>query len=352
MTVRGMTPKLRRCKRLVLAGLRGKRLGDALGISARMANNYIQQLLFMGELIEIKGPKRSTPRVFSDGKPTDNPYKNDIEMCQTVDNDGNATIVKRVVPTSNASEINARPLKTVRFHCTGCYDVPVMILGDHGGVIRDSDGYTVGEWSDIKDVNGSKRQYGKARLYPGEDLPFTLYLARAGPKLTVTPCPRQVYYKTADIEGPRALTEQVLRLINLLTDVHGWQLGAPVYKGVDHYALDSPDLSPLLKYADRQTDPDNARVHVDTSEGAPEIEVYNDHPGAVNDVITLYELPERIEGITASLTAVHGTLTLLADNVTRLTEITAKLVNNQAQQATILNSQYIPNTNTDNIGYR
>ena len=329
--------------------MRGEKLGRALGVSGRTANNYILQLIYMGELIEIKGPKKSTPRIFCDGKQENDPYKNVLNMSQIEDADGKTTIVKRVVPSSNESENTAPSDKVVRFHCTGCYEIAVLSLGDHAGIIRDADGYTIGEWSDIQIVNGSARQYGKIRLYPGEDLHFTLYLAKDGPKITVTPCPRDVYYRTADIEGPRVLTEQVLRLINHLTDVYKWVFGQPVYKGTDHYAMTSPDLAPLLKYADRQKDIDGARVHVDTSKGVPEIEVYNDHPGAINDVITLYELPERIDSITSSLTAVHATLSILSDNMDKLTEITAKLINQQAQQASLSN-QYAP-TKSDNRGY-
>lgn len=350
MTKADLQPHLRRCKKLVLGGARGRDLARMLGVSERTTRNYINQLVFMGELIEIKGPKRTTPRAFSDGKPEIIPFKNTDEKSQHDGNGAETDVFKRVVGSTLTLENCGIPKKTVRFHCTGAYEIPVLVLGDHGGVIRDAQGFTVGKWSDISAPNNSPRQYGTLRLYPGEDTKLTLYLAKEGPKVTMCPNPRDVYYKTANLEGPQALNDQVYRVLNFLTDNYAWKFGAPVFKGVYHYAGDLDELSPLLRLADPTTDMDNARVHVDNSTGKPEIETYSDSPTAHADIVTLYELPERIDNITASLTAVHGTLRILAESVGQLTDITAKLINTQAQQVQAMASQYTAPPG-DNRGY-
>lgn len=335
---------------MVLQGLRGDRLGRALGVSGRTANNYINQLVYMGELVEIKGPKNSTPRIFADGKAQPAPFKTNDEMTQTPENNDDPEFFKRVVGGSNDQENLGRPEKLVNFHCSGAFDIPVLVLGDHAGVIRDKDGWTIGEWSEIKDANGSLRQYGHARLYPNESLNFTLYLAKGGNKLTTVPQPRDIYYKTAETEGPRVMVEQVYRLLNLFNDLYGWKFGAPVFKGAYHIANRSPDMAPLLSLYDREKKDDSARVFVDYSHGTPEIETATDSPDAYRDQITLIELPERIDNITASLTAVHGTLRILAESVGQLTDITAKLINTQAQQVQAMASQYTAPPG-DNRGY-
>ena len=339
----------------MLGGARGATLARALGVSVRTSNNYINQLLYMGELIEIKGQKRTTPRVFIDGKTQPSPFKTIPDMSQPTDADHeNAQendLFKRVVGGSVTTENLGRPEKLVNFHCTGAYDIPVIVLGDHGGIIRDKDGYTIGEWSDIVAPNGSKRQYGHARVCPNESLHFTLYLARDGNKITTVPNPRDIYYKTAETVGPGLMTDQVYRLLNLFTDLYGWKFGTPVFKGEYHIANRSPDLAPLLSLYDRQTQRDGARVFVDYSHGTPEIETATSSPDAYRDQITLTELPERIDAITASLSAVHGTLKVMADNMAQLTVITAQIINTQADQikGAVQTYQAPP---SDNRGYQ
>lgn len=340
MTARDLKPHLKKCKRLVLEGQRGQQLADSLAVSKSTAYNYIEKLVYMGEIIDITGDEHSTPRIYEDGR-REPPFSKKIELekenSQTDEKDPeNNDLTKRVVGSSDEGTDTGRPSKVVRFHCTGCWDVPVITLGNHSGRIEDSDGYTIGQWSDMRISNGSRRQYGSARLYPGEDLKFTLFHAKAGPKLTVTPNDRLVYYKTADMEGPRLLEEQVNSLLDLLTNNHGWRFGQPVYKGVDHYALIADELAPLLKFADKKKDIDNAPVHVDTSLGEPEIEVFNDHPGAIEDVITLYEIPQQLKAMKESLNQVYSTLRIVASSVGEITKITAELVKAQAQTTEII----------------
>lgn len=355
MTARDITPALKKCKRLILEGKRGKELANCLGVSPRTAYNYVARLRYMGEIVDVTGDNLTTPRIYEDGR-REPPFNKEVAQPdgegQTIEGTPeNTDFSKRVVGSSITEDRTGRPNKVVRFHSTGCWDVPIIVLGDHAGRLTDRNGYTIGQWSDMKVSNGSRRQYGTARLYPGEDLRFTLYHAKAGPKLTVTPNDRMVYYKTANIEGPKLLEEQVNSLLDVLTEVHGWKFGQPVYKGVNHYALISPDLAPLLKYADKHTDPDNARVHVDTSIGEPEIEVYDDHDGAIDDVITLYEIPEQLEAMRNSLNEVYttmakvdGILRIMASNVGELTKITAELVKTQAVETQI--------RTFDGIGYQ
>ena len=354
MTSRDLTPELKRVKKALLEGKRGQALADSLGMKKTTVYNRVAQLLYMGEIRDITGNPRSTPRIYADGRKEPPFSKNSELLEEKTQTDEKAPEIepftKRVVPSSNEVIKTGRPSKVVRFHCTGCWDVPVIVLGNHIGRISDRKGYTIGQWSDMENSNGSIRQYGKVRLYPNEDLKFTVFHAKAGPKLTVTPNPREVYYKTADREGPILLADQVFNLLDLLTDVHGWQFGQPVYKGTDHYALTSEELAPLLKYADRHKDPDNARVHVDTSTGAPEIEVYNDHEGAIEDVITLYELPQQLDAMKSGLSEIYGTLKIMASSMGELTKITAELIKNQAQTVTAVTEQKIKEF--DGVGYQ
>ena len=345
MTTRDMTPDLKRCKSYVLQGLRGDRLAKALGVGKTKAYNMVRQLLFMGQLVDITGDNTSTPRIYDD---PENPTLIRVkkEPSQTVET-ANAE-----VPSSKECAPCPRPNNLVRFHCTGAYECIVLHLGAHTGAIIDGRGVEVGAWTEERNSNGSIRQYGHADLFPEETLHFTLYMARAGPKLTVTPNPRPVYYRNATTEGPAQLTEQVNELWNLLTYAQGWRLAPPVFKGTYHIATIGDSFAPLLKYTDRQLDIDSASVHVDTSVGAPEIEVYMDHPEAGEDVNILYELPQRIRGLTAGLSAMSDTMALIARNLEQLTAITAQLSNNQASLIEIQTKPaYATTPPNDNRGY-
>ena len=344
MTTAGLKPHLKRCKSLTLAGLTAEQIAQKLDVSVKTVYNYLKQLVFMGEL-NIIGPENSTPRIYEDGKRADPPYNYNPSNSQIEES---TTDFKRgVLSTSNSENLGTRD-KMVRFHCTGAWIVLIEDMGDHGGVIRDGDGYTIGEWSQITNANGSKRQYGKIRLYPGEDMHFTLYLAKAGPKLTVTPNPRYVYYRGSDITGPRALAEQVYKLMDVLTSLYGWRFIGIDNKSIEHYAIDNADLATLLSLADRNRDPDGARVHVDASNGTPEIEIYNDHPGAYDDMVNIYDLPEWINAVNDSLIAIKGTLRLVSDNIGQLTNISAQIIKQQAEGMT---GQPYTSQPHDNRGY-
>ena len=347
-TARDLKPHLKKCKALVLSGLRGKRLGDALGISERTAYNYVNQLIYMGELIEVKGPKNTTPRIFLDGKGQINPYKNTSEYTQIAEKDDDGNIIKRVVGGSNDTATPDQDKKLLNFHCSGAYDIPIIILGDHAGIIRDADGYTIGEWSEVKNANGSLRQYGHARLYPNESLRFTLYLAKDGNKLTTVPVDRDIYYKVVKTEGPRQMADQVNRLMNLLTDLYGWQFGRPTYKGQYHIANRDPALSDLLALDDNKVKDDSAGVFVDYSHGTPEIETASINPNYADDAVTLADLPDHINSIKAGMVAIHGTLRVMSDNMAQLTAITAQIIKQQAEGIT---GQGYTSQPHDNRGY-
>lgn len=349
MTAQDLKPILRKTKRLVLEGQRGQTLADSLGVCKKTANNYINQLVYMGELIEVKGPKNSTPKIYEDGKARvfyNSKFTPSEEQTQTGGKSTeNGVFSERVVPSTPNLPSEGIPSKCVRFHCTGCYDVPVISLGDHAGRIIDSRGLSLGQWSELKNSNGSRRQYGTVRLYPNEDLKFTLFYLKnpeqydnqkdITEKITITPNPRDVYYKTAKKEGPVLLQEQVNRLLDVLTYNHHWVFGQPVFKGTYHFALDTPELAPLLQFHNKEFDHENARVHVDTSEGSPEIEFYADPNGdmdrAQEDAINFLELPQLLDGLKQSVGQIYGTLRIVASSVGELTKITAELVKVQAQ---------------------
>lgn len=344
MTTRELSPQLRTCKKLVLQGLRGERLARALGVGKTTAHNLVKQLVFMGALVDITGDPKSTPRIYDD---PENPtlFNNEKAPPQYPES------ADALVPSSKACEPSPRPNKLVRFHCTGAYECAVLILGQHDGPIVDKRGVEVGGWSELKNCRGSLRQYGHAELYPNEVLHFTLYHARAGPKLTITPNPRPVYYLNADKEGPAQLLDQVNNLWNLLTYCQGWRLDTPIFKGTYHYATIGDDFTPLLKYIDRQTDIDNAYIHVDMSVGAPELEIYDDHNGAIEDVRLLYELPQRMRTITASLAQMSISLTQISENLDQLTAITSQLSSNQAVLTDVVTRPPYSTPPGDNRGY-
>lgn len=323
MANKDLWPILKKTKRLVLSGLRGKRLANELEVSERTAHGYIQRLVLMGELVDITGDPTSTPRIYDDAKKR-------VQFC-TPSSPSEFGNQKRVGVESTKDPATCPPEdKSLRFHCTGAYICLIQTLGAHTGRISDSRGLTVGNWSKPANCNGSVRQYGSLRLPEGDDLKFTLYLAKAGPKLTVTPQPRDVFYKTANNEGPRALWGQVYSLLNLLTEVHGWQFGQILYKGTNHGAVLSGVIDPLIDYMDLGNDSANARYHVDTSTGSPELEVYYNRPEAQKDVDLIFELPQRFESIQASLTGIYGVLNTVSLSLEQLANITAQLATTQA----------------------
>lgn len=323
MASKDLWPILKKTKRLVLSGLRGERLAKELGVSKRTAHGYIQRLVLMGELVDITGDQTSTPRIYDDAKKR-------VQFCtppSTLEN-----LIKKTGGVESTKDSATYPPedKALRFHCTGAYICLVQTLGAHTGRISDSRGLTVGGWSEPANCNGSIRQYGTLRLPEGDDLKFTLYLAKAGPKLTVTPQPRDVYYKTANNEGPRALWGQVYSLLNLLTDVHGWVFGQVLYKGTNHGAVLSGVIDPLIDFMDLRNDADNAPYHVDTSTGSPELEVYYDRPESQKNVDLIFELPQRFESIQESLAHIYGVLNTVSASLEQLANITAQLATIQA----------------------
>lgn len=342
MTTQKMAPHLKKCKRLILEGKRGEALAKGLGVSTRTVYNYTKQLEYMGEIIDITGDKHSTPRIYEDGRARvfyNSKFAHQNEDSQITEKDPeNNEFSKRGVGSTPILHTEEIPTNCVRFHCTGCYEVPIIRLGDHAGRIVDTEGRTLGQWSNVANCTGSRRQYGKVRLYPNEDLHFTLYYVthpQPFEKITVTPNPRNVYYKMAKKQGPILLEEQVNALLDVLTVNHGWIFDRPVFKGTYHFALTSPNLAPLLQLADKDTDRDDCRLHIDTSEGSPEIEFYSDPNGdmdqAQEDVINVQELPVLLAGLKESVGQIYGTLRIVASSVGELTKITTELTKVQAQ---------------------
>ena len=348
MTAQDLKPHLKKCKRLVLEGQRGQQLADSLGVSKRTAHNYVKILEYMGEIKDITGNPKTTPRIYEDGRARvyyNSEFAHLNDMSQTgADNLEIYQVTKRGVGSTPNLHTDGTPINCVRFHCTGCYEVPVIRLGDHAGRITDENGLTLGKWSDIANCNGSRRQYGTIRLYPYEDLKFTLFYFREaekeGQKLTVTPNPRDVYYKSAKKTGPPLLEEQVNRLLDTLTNNHGWLFARPIFKGTYHFALTSPELAPLLSLADKSVDQDDAPLHIDTSEGTPEFELYASSDGdmdrAQEGVINIQELPTLLDGLKKSVGEIYGILKIVATSTGELTRITAELVKNQAQTTNIV----------------
>lgn len=334
-----ITPQLRKTKRLVLSGLTGERLAKALGVAPRTAHGYVKRLVLMGELIDITGDPNSTPRIYDDAKKR-------VTFMHTPSTP--ETPIKERVgvgTTPKCASLNEDP-KVMRFHCTGCYDVVIETLGEHSGRIADGQGYTIGGWSEITSCNSSMRQYGRLRLPEGDDLKFILYLAKAGPKLTIYPQPRDVYYKTANSEGPRALWTQVYSLLNILTERYGWIFGQVIYKGTNHGAMLTGAIDPLLKYMDLSKDSPQARYHIDTSKGTPELEVYYDSPTAQEDANLIFELPDRLNNLELSLSKAYRVLDTLRDGVDKLTVLTAKLIEAQANITNFLAKSLETNNNT------
>lgn len=362
MTSQDLKPHLKKCKRLVLEGQRGQALADSLGVCKKTAHNYIKILEYMGELKDITGNPKTTPRIYEDGRARVFYNSEFTHLEDKSQQDGKNPDIYQVCEKGVRSTPNLHtegtPNNCVRFHCTGCYEVPVIRLGDHAGRIADENGLTIGKWTDMANCNGSRRQYGTVRLYPYEDLKFTLFYfseqGKEGQKITVTPNPRDVYYKSAKRTGPPLLEEQVNKLLDVLTLNHNWVFARPVFKGTYHFALTSPDLAPLLALVDKSVDRDDARLHVDTSEGTPEFEVYASSDGdmeqAQRDIINIQELPELIDSLTHTASNMYGMLKVVVTSIGELTRATAELTKNQAQ--IIEDIAQTPIKTFDGVGYQ
>lgn len=311
MTRQKLDPRLKKFKRILLAGNSIASASKELKIGKSTGYSYAQQLEFLGEIRRIPGTKN--PLIYEDAK---RPLSGNAGTVESPGNDYGVVQYPETAPLS-------RPDKMVRAHISGAYVVQVETVGDRGGRIADGQGYTIGGW------HKTERLVKKTRVHDGflyghhETIKFILYLASEGPKLNIYPRPRPVYYKTATIEGPKAMENQVLEVCRNL-ERYGWKFRTrPALAGVMHYG----DIDPrLLGIADPMHDFDGAAVHTDTSPGYPEIEIYDDHETAQRDIVILSELPDRIIQITDALTETTNALMVISDTAALLQENQARII--------------------------
>lgn len=324
MTKHQMPAQLKKFKKLILTGKSIPSVCQLMKIGRTTGYEFAKKLEYLGEIRRVPGTL--SPVLYEDAKKGGcfgTAGSEDFSGC----------INPGVLPSENEQDApdTGRPDKLVRAHFTGAWIVEVKTVGDRPARLADGQGYTIGGWA------RQERLVKKTRVHDGfiygvhEVLKFTLYLASAGPKLNIYPRPRQIYYKNATIEGPRALESQCLDVCRVL-ERYGWEFSnRPALSGVMHYG----DIDPrLLGLAVKGHQDDNAPVHSDASGGEPEVEIYGDSPTAQRDIDILSTLPKRIVSITSALVATQDALSVISDTMAELTATTASI---QATQAQMLN---------------
>ena len=314
--------QLKKFKHLLLMGKSIPSVCKIMGIGKSTGYEYATKLEYLGEIRRVPGTL--SPVLYEDAK-----KGGSFELSGQTEKSG--TYCPGVSLDETAPEEQAelsRPDKLVRAHFAGAWVVLVEQVGDRPLRLADGQGYTIGGWArEERLMKGTRIHDGFLYGYH-EQIKFKLYLASAGPKLNIYPRPRQVYYKTATIDGPRALESQCLEVCRVL-ERYGWKFSArPALSGVMHYG----DIDPrLLGLACKGHQDDNAPVHSDASGGTPEIEVYSDSPTAQRDIDILSTLPERIVSITAALVATQDALSLISDTMAQLSDALVGIQTVQAQ---------------------
>lgn len=337
MTRRRLDPKLKKFKAYLLSGNSIASASKEMGIGRTTGYTLSKKLEYLGEIRRIPGTVN--PIVWEDGK---KPFSGSAGYIEKTEHDYG-------VVTSDQYGLTSRPEKFVRAHISGAYVTLVETVGERGGRIVDGEGYTIGGWQ--KDERLIKR----TRVHDGflyghhEMTKFILYLASEGPKLNIYPRPRQVYYKSATVDGPRAMENQCLEVCRVL-ERHGWKFATrPALAGVMHYG----DIDPrLLGLADPMTDFDGDPVHTDTSPGTPEVEIYGDSPTAQRDIVILSELPDRIVQITNTLAETTHALMQISDGMDYLSKATIQLQQSQTTILEILARDSVPFRAFDGVGYQ
>ena len=313
--------QLAKFKRLLLSGKSIPSVCKLMNIGRTTGYEYATKLEYLGEIRRVPGTV--SPVLYEDAKKGGCfGQSGQSEKSERV----NPGVLHPESDSEEAKELG-RPDKLVRAHFAGAWVVQVAQVGDRPVKLADGQGFTIGGW------NREERLVKNTRIHDGflygvhEQIKFKLYLASAGPKLNIYPRPRQVYYKNATIEGPRAMEAQCLEVCRVL-ERYGWTFATrPALSGVMHYG----DIDPrLLGLACKTHQDDNAPVHSDASGGTPEIEVYADSPTAQRDIDILSTLPERIVSITSALLATQDALSLISDTTA---ELSNALVGIQAVQA-------------------
>lgn len=322
MTKKGLPAQLRKFKRILLTGKSVPTVCQLMKIGRTTGYEYTKKLEYLGEIRRVAGTL--SPVLYEDAKK---------RGCFGYA--GSPEISERFCPADELekSDLSApneltRSDKFVRAHFAGAWVVSVDKIGDRPTRLEDGQGYTIGGFAP------KERLIKKTTVHDGhimgyhEIIKFTLYLANKGPKLTIFPNPRQVYYENATIEGPRALERQCLEVCRIL-ERNGWKFSSrPALRGEMHYG----DIEPmLLAHANPDHHDDNAPVHTDASNGEPEVEIYGDSPTAQRDIDILSTLPERIVSITSALVATQSALTVISDTMGQLVNATANIQAIQAQ---------------------
>lgn len=326
MTMRELNPKLKKFKALLIEGHSCKRASQIMHVSKTTGYEWAQKLEFLGEVRRVPGTL--SPILYEDAKRgVDSVHAGTSEKAEPKSGTVNGVVTPTETATEEYAELS-RPDKLVRAHISGAYVVKIETVGERPIRLADGQGLTIGGWA------RQERLVKNTRVHDGflygfhEQIKFKLYLAAAGPKLNIYPRPRQVYYKSCTIEGPKLMESQALEVCRVL-ERYGWAFdGRPALAGVMHYG----DIDPrLIGLANRQHQDDNAPVHCDVSNGEPEIEVYADSPTAQRDIDILSTLPERIVSITNALDSNTAALNTISNTMIELTNLSAQLQAIQAQ---------------------
>lgn len=349
MTLRELNPKLKKFKALLLEGHSAKRASQIMKVSKTTGYEWAQKLEFLGEIRRV--PETLSPILYEDAKRgVDSVRAGTIQKAEQKSGIVNPVVTRAESDAEEYTEMS-RPDKLVRAHITGAYVVQVDTVGERPIRLADGQGLTIGGWARQERLVKSTRVHDGFLYGFHEQIKFKLYLAAKGPKLNIYPRPRQVYYKSCTIEGPKLMESQALEVCRVL-ERYGWSFdGRPALSGVMHYG----DIDPrLIGLANRQHQDDNAPVHADVSNGEPEIEIYADSPTAQRDIDILSTLPERIVSITNALDSNTAALSTISNTMIELTNLSAQLQAIQAQTLSLIAGQPAPQTLTtpfDSRGY-
>lgn len=345
MSKTALPSQLKKFKRLLLTGKSIPAVCQTMKIGKTTGYEFAKKLEYLGEIRRVPGTL--SPILYEDAK-----KGGCFGGAGSVENSErfNPVVESEKTDSATLSELS-RPDKLVRAHFAGAWVVRVEEIGERPIRLADGQGYTIGGWKREERITKGTRVHDGFLYGYHEQIKFKLYLASAGPKLNIYPRPRQVYYKTATIDGPRALETQCLEVCRVL-ERYGWKFdGRPALSGIMHYG----DIDPrLLGLTTREHQDDNAPVHSDASGGEPEVEIYGDSPTAQRDIDILSTLPERIVSITSALIATQDALTVISDTMGELMAVTASMQATQAQSMEMFaKAQAMPMTapSFDSRGY-
>lgn len=338
MTGHTLTETEQKIKKLVLKGVSRKDIARQTEKGVRTIYNTIEKLERLGHLIPIPGTK--SPRAYEDGF-----SELSLKVCSVSGSEKNCTPNSPPINPPIAPHPFVMPSKTVRVHFAGAFSVSINSEGRFGRITDDL-GYTIGGWIDQYELKGGTEVYKGYIRISGGHISLQYFRSKSGKRtMNIAPAERNVYYKHAVKDGEQAIVEQVSKAVQILRR-HGWGfIGNPSPNGDLHYGTINEDLLPYVDWKEPKSDDG---VFADKSHGHPEIETTARNPNAQADIITLAELPLRLQMMEQFCLLATQTLEQLQCNQDSTARILASI---QQSQTTILELMTGIGTNFSREGY-